>query len=115
MGRGQRHSKNAGIMGSEALTYHEKKALGFGTVKERVGKVSVHALPLLVLLPRHATCCMSNHSSSRETAATLTAESQAAAGALTTVWRAWHVVSLAWVCLQQQQQQQLTARPSHRW
>jgi hypothetical protein len=30
-------------MGSEALTYHEKKALGFGTVKERVGKVSVHA------------------------------------------------------------------------
>lgn len=39
MGRGQRHSKNAGIMGSEALTYHEKKALGFGTVKERVGKV----------------------------------------------------------------------------
>lgn len=40
MGRGQRHSKNAGIMGSEALTYHERKALGFGTVKERVGKVS---------------------------------------------------------------------------
>jgi len=31
-------------MGSEALTYHERKALGFGTVKERVGKVS-------------ATCC----------------------------------------------------------
>jgi nitric oxide synthase-interacting protein len=27
-------------MGSEALTYHEKKALGFGTVKERVGKDS---------------------------------------------------------------------------
>lgn len=39
MGRGQRHSKNAGIMGSEALSYHERKALGFGTVKERVGKV----------------------------------------------------------------------------
>jgi nitric oxide synthase-interacting protein len=39
MGRGQRHSKNAGIMGSEALTYQERKALGFGTVKERVGKV----------------------------------------------------------------------------
>ncbi|KAF6256994.1 hypothetical protein COO60DRAFT_1702037 [Scenedesmus sp. NREL 46B-D3] len=38
MGRGQRHSKNAGIMGSEALSYHERKALGFGTVKERVGK-----------------------------------------------------------------------------
>jgi nitric oxide synthase-interacting protein len=27
-------------MGSEALTYHEKKALGFGTVKERIGKDS---------------------------------------------------------------------------
>lgn len=27
-------------MGSEALTYHERKALGFGTVKERVGKDS---------------------------------------------------------------------------
>jgi nitric oxide synthase-interacting protein len=40
MGRGQRHSKNAGIMGSEALSYHERRALGFGTVKERVGKDS---------------------------------------------------------------------------
>jgi hypothetical protein len=36
---GRRHSKNAGVMGSEALTYHERKALGFGTVKERLGKV----------------------------------------------------------------------------
>ncbi|WIA18381.1 hypothetical protein OEZ85_009843 [Tetradesmus obliquus] len=27
-------------MGSEGLTYHERKALGFGTVKERVGKDS---------------------------------------------------------------------------
>lgn len=36
---GRRHSKNAGIMGSESLTYHERKALGFGTVKERLGKV----------------------------------------------------------------------------
>ena len=44
MGRGQRHSKNAGIMGSEALTYHERKALGFGTVKERVGKVGLRVL-----------------------------------------------------------------------
>lgn len=26
-------------MGSEALTYNERKALGFGTVKERLGKV----------------------------------------------------------------------------
>lgn len=36
---GQRHSKNAGTMGVEGLTYHEKKALGFGTVKQRLGKV----------------------------------------------------------------------------
>eukprot|EP00210_Caulerpa_lentillifera_P006715 g6417.t1 len=40
MGKGQRHSKNAGVMGSEGLTYHEKRALGFGTVRERVGKES---------------------------------------------------------------------------
>lgn len=46
MGRGQRHSKNAGVMGSEALSYHERRALGFGTVKERIGKVR--------LLPLHA-------------------------------------------------------------
>lgn len=26
-------------MGSEALTYHEKKALGYGTATERLGKV----------------------------------------------------------------------------
>lgn len=44
MGKGQRHSKNAGVMGSEALTYAEKKALGFGTVKERLGKVGMVVL-----------------------------------------------------------------------
>ncbi|KAJ9505509.1 hypothetical protein QJQ45_020863 [Haematococcus lacustris] len=38
MGRGQRHSKNAGVMGSEGLSYAEKRALGYGTVKERFGK-----------------------------------------------------------------------------
>ncbi|KAG2433947.1 hypothetical protein HYH02_012492 [Chlamydomonas schloesseri] len=38
---GQRHSKNAGVMGSEALSYAERKALGFGTVKERLGKDSL--------------------------------------------------------------------------
>lgn len=38
---GQRHSKNAGTMGVESLTYHEKKALGFGTVKQRLGKVQL--------------------------------------------------------------------------
>jgi nitric oxide synthase-interacting protein len=47
MGRGQRHSKNAGVMGSEALTYHERKALGFGTVRERVGKVGMGRQQLL--------------------------------------------------------------------
>jgi hypothetical protein len=36
---GSRHSKNAGTMGSESQTYHERKALGYGTVRERLGKV----------------------------------------------------------------------------
>lgn len=36
---GRKHSKNAGTMGCEALTYHERKALGHGTVMERLGKV----------------------------------------------------------------------------
>lgn len=39
MGKGQRHSKNAGVMGAEGLSYAERRALGFGTVKERLGKV----------------------------------------------------------------------------
>ena len=39
MGRGQRHSKNAGGYGTEAFTYAERKALGFGTIHERLGKV----------------------------------------------------------------------------
>ncbi|KAK9815795.1 hypothetical protein WJX72_009551 [[Myrmecia] bisecta] len=41
MGRGQRHSKNAGTMGVEAMTYAEKQALGYGTVRERLGKDAV--------------------------------------------------------------------------
>jgi hypothetical protein len=40
MGRGQRHSKNAGTMGCEGLSYHERKAMGIGTFKERLGKDS---------------------------------------------------------------------------
>lgn len=36
---GSRHSKNAGTMGSEGMTYHERRSLGFGTVRERIGKV----------------------------------------------------------------------------
>ena len=41
MGRGSRHSKNAGTMGSESMTYAEMKGLGYGTVKERLGKVTI--------------------------------------------------------------------------
>jgi nitric oxide synthase-interacting protein len=40
MGRGSRHSKNAGTMGSEALTYAEKRTLGYGIAHERLGKES---------------------------------------------------------------------------
>ena len=36
---GSRHSKNAGTMGSEAMTYAETRGRGFGTVQERLGKV----------------------------------------------------------------------------
>lgn len=36
-----RHSKNAGGMGSEGLRYHERQALGFGTMTERLGKETV--------------------------------------------------------------------------
>jgi hypothetical protein len=34
-----RHSKQAGGMGSENLTHAERQALGYGTAKERLGKV----------------------------------------------------------------------------
>ena len=46
MGRGSRHSKNAGTMGSEAMTYAEMKGLGYGTVNERLGKVTMSLLPI---------------------------------------------------------------------
>jgi hypothetical protein len=36
----RKHSKNAGVMGSEGFTYHERKAMGFGTVQQRLGKAS---------------------------------------------------------------------------
>ena len=39
MGRSSRHSKNAGVMGAETLTYNERRGQGYGTVKERLGKV----------------------------------------------------------------------------
>ena len=41
MGGGSRHSKNAGTMGCEGMSYHERRALGFGTQKERLGKVRI--------------------------------------------------------------------------
>lgn len=40
---GRKHSKNAGVMGSEALTYHERRLLGHGTATERLGKVGGRA------------------------------------------------------------------------
>ena len=39
MGRGSRHSKNAGTMGSEAQTYSERAGQGYGTISQRLGKV----------------------------------------------------------------------------
>lgn len=41
MARGSRHSKNAGTMGSEVMTYAERRALGYGTAHERFGKDSM--------------------------------------------------------------------------
>ena len=32
----------AGTMGSESFTYEEKRALGYGTIKERLGKACLH-------------------------------------------------------------------------
>ena len=50
---GSRHSKNAGTMGSESQTYHERKALGYGTVRERLGKACSVPAPTY-LAPRPA-------------------------------------------------------------
>jgi hypothetical protein len=36
----RRHSKQTGGIGSEGLTYHERRALGYGTARERLGAVS---------------------------------------------------------------------------
>jgi len=38
MGRGSRHSKNAGTMGVEAMTYAERRTLGYGTAHERLSR-----------------------------------------------------------------------------
>jgi len=43
MARGstKKHSKQAGTLGSEALTHAERRALGYGTVRERLGRETV--------------------------------------------------------------------------
>lgn len=51
MGRGSRHSKNAGTMGSEAQTYNERSGQGYGTVRERLGKVAFLALTRYCSIP----------------------------------------------------------------
>jgi hypothetical protein len=63
MGRGSRHSKNAGVMGSEALTYHERKGMGHGTLKERLGKVRSlkFRLPTMVTVLGLAVPCAHAH------------------------------------------------------
>lgn len=53
-GGGSRHSKNAGTMGSENMTYWERKQLGFGTVKERLGKETVKDFDACALSLQHA-------------------------------------------------------------
>lgn len=40
-GSSKKHSKQAGTLGCEALTYAERRALGYGTIKERLGKETV--------------------------------------------------------------------------
>jgi len=42
-GSGRKHSQNAAVMWSEAPTYHERRALGFGTQKQRFGRDSMKA------------------------------------------------------------------------
>ena len=56
MGRGSRHSKNAGTMGSESQTAGERAALGYGTVKERLGKASAPAARCRALTAQPARC-----------------------------------------------------------
>lgn len=36
-------------MGTEGLTYHERRAMGFGTLKERLGKVGLENVIVLTL------------------------------------------------------------------
>ncbi len=61
MGKGQRHSKNAGTMGCESMTYAERIALGYGTVRERLGKVSSATLLWLRKNPDYLLGCFRLH------------------------------------------------------
>ena len=61
MARGstKKHSKQAGTLGSESLTHAERKALGYGTVRERLGKETVKdfdACALTLATARDAVC-----------------------------------------------------------
>ena len=53
-GTGNRHSKNCGTMGSENMTYWERKHMGFGTMKERLGKETVKEFDACALGLTHA-------------------------------------------------------------
>ena len=60
MARGstKKHSKQAGTLGSESLTHAERKALGYGTVRERLGKETVKdSMPARSRSPPRETPC----------------------------------------------------------
>lgn len=62
--RGSKHSKNAGTMGSESQTYHERRAMGHGTVRERLGKARSRvpaACPPLPVLARPLLSALNEH------------------------------------------------------
>ena len=63
-GAGNRHSKNAGTMGSENMTYAERKHLGHGTIKERLGKETVKDFDSCALGLQHAK--VRDHKNSRD-------------------------------------------------
>lgn len=58
-GSSRKHSKQAGTHGSEAFTHAERKALGYGVVRERLGKETVkdfHACALTLRETDDAVC-----------------------------------------------------------
>lgn len=61
-GSSRKHSKQAATHGSEQLTHAERKALGYGTVKERLGRETVKdfdACALTLVEARDAVCTRS--------------------------------------------------------